>query len=54
MPPPLILAPPPASPVGIERGGLWAAAILFAVLSICRRPPMALARHRYHRFEGET
>jgi hypothetical protein len=50
----LVLALPLAAFVGVEVGWPWVAAVLFAVLSMYRRPLAALARHVGRRFTGET
>lgn len=50
----LILSVPLAIFVGMELGWLWVAIVLFAVLSMFRRPLMALARHMHRRIAGET
>jgi hypothetical protein len=41
----LALAVPLAVFVGVELGWVWVAAVTFAVLSMYRRPLVALARH---------
>lgn len=50
----LVLAVPLAVFVGIEVGRVWILAVVFAVLSMYRRPLFALARHLHRRFAGET
>jgi hypothetical protein len=40
--------------VGVEVGWIWVVLVLFAVLSMFRRPLMALVRHLRRRFAGET
>ena len=50
----LILSVPLAVFVGVEVGWFWVALVVFAVLSMFRRPLMALVRHLRHRFAGET
>lgn len=50
----LILAIPLGVFVGVQVGWVWVAAVMFAVLSMYRRPLMALVRHLRHRFAGET
>jgi hypothetical protein len=50
----LILSVPLAVFVGVEVGWIWVALVLFAVLSMFRRPLMALVRHLRRRFAGET
>lgn len=48
----LILAVPLAVFVGLEVGWLWVAAVLFAVISMYRRPILALARYLRRRLAG--
>jgi hypothetical protein len=50
----LVLAFPLAVFVGREVGWAWVAAVLFAVVSMYRRPLFALARHLRRRITGET
>jgi hypothetical protein len=50
----LILAVPLAILVGIEVGWIWVVAVLFAVVSMYRRPLLALARYLHRHFAGET
>jgi hypothetical protein len=50
----LILSVPLAVFVGVEVGWVWVVLVVFAVLSMFRRPLMALVRHLRHRFAGET
>jgi hypothetical protein len=50
----LLLSLPLAVFVGVQVGWPWVAAVLFAVLSMYRRPLLALARHAGRRFTGET
>ena len=50
----LILAVPLAISVGIEVGWIWVVAVLFAVVSMYRRPLLALARHLHRYLAGET
>jgi hypothetical protein len=50
----LILAVPLAILVGIEVGWIWVVAVLFAVVSMYRRPLLALVRHLHRHFAGET
>jgi hypothetical protein len=50
----LILSVPLAVYVGVEVGWIWVALVLFAVLSMFRRPLMALTSHLRRRFAGET
>jgi hypothetical protein len=50
----LIFAVPLAILVGIEVGWIWVVAVLFAVVSMYRRPLLALARHLHRHFAGET
>jgi hypothetical protein len=50
----LILSVPLAVFVGVEVGWVWVALVVFAVLSMFRRPLMALVRHLRRRFAGET
>ena len=39
--------------VGVQLGWVWVAIVLFAVLSMFRRPLVALARHMRRRLAGE-
>ncbi len=41
----LVLALPLVAFVGVELGWVWVAVVAFAVLSMYRRPLVALARH---------
>src|SRR6056297_483078 len=50
----LILSVPLGVYVGLQVGWIWVAAVLFAVLSMYRRPLMALVRHLRVRLAGET
>jgi hypothetical protein len=50
----LILSVPLAVFVGLQMGWIWVAAVLFAALSMYRRPLLALARHVGRRIAGET
>jgi len=48
----LVLALPLTVMVGRETGWIWVAAVLFAVLSMYRRPLWALLRHLRRRIGG--
>ena len=48
----LILSVPLVVFVGRELGAIWIAVVLFAVLSMFRRPLIALARHLQRRIAG--
>ena len=50
----LILSVPLAVFVGVEVGWIWVAIVLFAVLSMYRRPLIALARYLQRRIVGEV
>jgi hypothetical protein len=50
----LIAALPLAVFVGIEVGWIWVGFVVFAVVSMYRRPLMALVRHLRRRSAGET
>ncbi len=49
----LILSVPLMIFVGVQLGWVWVAIVLFAVLSMFRRPLVALARHMRRRLAGE-
>lgn len=49
----LILSVPLTIFVGVQLGWVWVAIVLFAVLSMFRRPLVALARHMRRRLAGE-
>lgn len=49
----LVLSVPLVVYIGRDLGGVWAAVVLFAVLSMFRRPLVALVRHLHRRLVGE-
>lgn len=49
----LILSVPLVVFIGRDLGGIWAAVVVLAVLSMFRRPLVALVRHLHRRLAGE-
>ncbi|MDG4647685.1 DUF2484 family protein [Roseibacterium sp. SDUM158017] len=50
----LVLAPPLVVYVGVQVGWVWVAIVVFAVLSMYRRPLLALVHYLRRRFAGEA